>query len=124
MSPSQHPIASLIFSANSQIRALLMLRSLWCGSRSDVFLTIVVSSAFRTEASNPVSPAERYKWVATCLIVDVDRGTTSTVSALGCRLRSSTETITTGLAFLPGGSVGRLTNQISPRNGVLVAMAN
>lgn len=48
---------------------------------------------------------------------DRERGATKTVLARACRLRASVETITTGRAGLSEGSVGNLTNHISPRRG-------
>lgn len=47
----------------------------------------------------------------------VESGTTKTVVARSWELRASIETITTGRSFFSGGSVGSLTNHISPRCG-------
>src|SRR5579862_1540774 len=55
--------------------------------------------------------------------MDVLKGTTRTVCARGCRLRALGETTTTGRGCLSGGSLGRCTNQISPRCGDFFVIA-
>jgi hypothetical protein len=114
-----HAIAIRTFSARSQMRALLRVRNLSrAGSRLSLSTT-VMSSAFRTEASdNPVSPGARYTCVGTSRTMLVESGTIKTVVALGWVLRTSVDTTTTGRLPFPGGSVGRLIYQISPRLGL------
>src|SRR6516225_3361046 len=78
-----------------------------------------MSSALAAEsAGSPVSAPVSNTWVGTSLWIDGVRGIARTVSARSCRFLASSDRIRTGRSPLFGGSVSRLTNQISPRAGV------